>query len=186
MAKILTDDYYRIICARDEQYDDRFVFAVTTTGIYCRPSCPAKRPLRKNCQFFGTGKMAAAQGFRPCKRCRPDRQKDYTSAHIIAQIAELDLSDSPRSSAFAQANQLSERQLRRLIKQQTGHTLLQLMQRKRLQLAKRLLVTTDLHIVDIAFRAEFTSLRQFNRAFKKRFATSPTRLRQEHLQASAK
>lgn len=163
---------YAKILMRDEQYDDVFFFAVTSTGIYCRPTCPARRPLQKNCRFFETAQEAESNGFRACKRCRPDRPKHDIVDKVVSRLHHT--IEKPHDNS-----QFSERQLRRLVKYRTGKTPSQLVRMQQLARARYLLKHTDLPVVNIAFQLEFTSLRQFSHAFKKAYGISPRQMRQQ-------
>ena len=172
------EELYKKIITRNAQYDDVFFFAVTSTGVYCRPSCPARRPLNKNCQFFISAHEAEKAGFRACKRCRPNLAK---ADAVILQL------HSARSTSLTNAKSIKEaigvdigeRQIRRLIKNNIGKTPAQILQQRRLIYAYNLLRHTNLPITGIAFRAEFGSVRQFNHAFKQRYRISPSRARND-------
>jgi AraC family transcriptional regulator of adaptative response / DNA-3-methyladenine glycosylase II len=166
---------YQIILQRDDQYDGSFFFAVKTTGIYCRPSCPARRPLQKNCLFFATIQAAIVQGFRACKRCRPDEPKADRTDLILTRI---DTHESSVDELAALAS-ISQRQLRRLVQSRTGATPFQLQQAKRLSRARELLTSTQMSITDVTFDAGFSSVRQFNDIFKRTYGVSPRVLRKK-------
>lgn len=124
----LTDNRYQIILRRDEHYDDVFFFAVKTTGIYCRPSCAARRPLPQNCTFFSSTKEAEAGGFRACRRCKPKEPKINGTERILNFLSE----GASRNELTTNLH-LTDRHLRRLVKQATGSTPFQLEQLRRLQ-----------------------------------------------------
>jgi len=171
------DQLYIAILGRDSQYDDTFFFAVTSTGIYCRPSCPARRPLRKNCHFFQTAKEAEQHGFRACKRCHPHQPKTDIAAALLQELSENSLTNTDSITTHIATTGLGERQLRRLVKDRTNNTPAQLYRTKRLQEAYRMVRQTDLPIVDIAFRANFGSVRQFTSAFKQHYCLTPGQAR---------
>jgi AraC family transcriptional regulator of adaptative response / DNA-3-methyladenine glycosylase II len=180
MQVISTDHrskYYQIIQRRDERYDDKFFFAVKTTGIYCRPSCPARRPLLENCLFFPNVQATEAAGFRPCKRCKPDRPKGEPVQPILDRMMAGELSDNESIQGLATDVGLSARHLRRLIKHRTDTTPFRLDQARHLRYAKELLITTDLSVIEVAFRSDFRSVRQFNHSFKRTYGLSPRDLR---------
>jgi AraC family transcriptional regulator, regulatory protein of adaptative response / DNA-3-methyladenine glycosylase II len=177
--EVTSKDLYKKILSRDEQYDDVFFFAVTSTGIYCRPSCPAKRPSEKNCRFFLTAKTAEENGFRACKRCKPSQSKDASIATFLYEIQAQEQLSSNNAKDWAAALGMSERQLRRLVKHRIGKTPSQLSRLRQLTDARTLLLGTKLSVTSIAFRVDFASVRQFNFAFKQKFGVSPRIMRQQ-------
>jgi AraC family transcriptional regulator, regulatory protein of adaptative response / DNA-3-methyladenine glycosylase II len=178
------DRCYRAVASRDARFDGWFFTAVHTTGIYCRPSCPARTPLARNVSFFTTA--AAAQGacFRACRRCRPDAVPGSPEwdvrADVVARAMRL-IADGEveRSGVPGVAAHLgySERQLHRLLVGELGVGPLALARAQRAQTARLLIETTDLPMADVAFAAGFASIRQFNDTVREVFATTPTGLR---------
>lgn len=119
------DARWAAVVARDKAADDRFVYAVATTGVYCRPSCPSRRALRSNVQFYHTCDEAETAGFRPCKRCRPDEEaNERLAAEKVAEICRLieTSEEEPRLAELAQAAQLSPSHFHRLFKKIVGVT----------------------------------------------------------------
>lgn len=171
-----TATQYKIIARRDADYDDIFFFAVKTTGIYCRPSCAARRPLPQNCLFFLTHEEAEEAGFRACKRCKPNQPKADIAAAIIESIQAGNLYATKTSSGAGTAH-LTHRHLRRLVKNKTGKTPLQLDRLRRLRTAFALLQRTDLPVTTIAFQSDFSSVRQFNNIFKQQYGCTPREVR---------
>jgi AraC family transcriptional regulator of adaptative response / DNA-3-methyladenine glycosylase II len=175
---------YRAVASRDARFDGWFVTAVHTTGIYCRPSCPARTPLPANVSFFATAARAQAAGFRACRRCRPDAVPGSPAwdvrADVVARAMRL-IADGEveRSGVPGLAARLgySERQLHRLLVGELGVGPLALARAQRAQTARLLLETTDLPVADVAFAAGFASIRQFNDTVREVFATTPTGLR---------
>jgi AraC family transcriptional regulator of adaptative response / DNA-3-methyladenine glycosylase II len=167
---------YEVIAARDHRYDNMFFFAVISTGIYCRPSCPARRPLRKNCRFFETAQEAEQHDFRACKRCRPNEPKTDVTALLFNKLASSQENADFMETLVATTG-LSERQLRRLVKNEVQSTPAQLYRLKQLQEAHHLLQQTDWPIIDIAYRANFGSARQFTNAFKQHYGLTPGQAR---------
>ena len=175
---------YRAVTSRDARFDGWFVTAVHTTGIYCRPSCPARTPLPANVSFFTTPAGAQAAGFRACRRCRPDAVPGSPAwdvrADVVARAMRL-IADGEveRSGVPGLAARLgySERQLHRLLVGELGVGPLALARAQRAQTARLLLETTDLPVADVAFAAGFASIRQFNDTVREVFATTPTGLR---------
>jgi AraC family transcriptional regulator of adaptative response / DNA-3-methyladenine glycosylase II len=175
---------YRAVASRDARFDGWFFTAVHTTGIYCRPSCPARTPLARNVSFFTTAAAAQAAGFRACRRCRPDAVPGSPEwdvrADVVARAMRL-IADGEveRSGVPGLAARLgySERQLHRLLVGELGVGPLALARAQRAQTARLLIETTDLPMADVAFAAGFASIRQFNDTVREVFATPPTGLR---------
>jgi AraC family transcriptional regulator of adaptative response / DNA-3-methyladenine glycosylase II len=177
--------FYKALTARDIRFDGVFFVGVTSTGVYCRPICPAKTPKAANCRFFATAQAAEHEGFRPCLRCRPELapgsapidDAQRIAAAIVQQLEEGGMEDGHGLEAIADQFQLSSRQIRRIIRNELGVPPIQLLLTRRLLLAKQLLTETHLPITDIAFASGFSSLRRFNDAFGKRYRMAPTHLR---------
>ena len=176
---------YRAVESRDARFDGWFFTAVTSTGIYCRPSCPALTPKRANVRFFPTAAAAQASGFRACLRCRPDAAPGSPAwqgrADVVARAVRL-IADGTveREGVSGLAGRLgySERQLQRLLVAELGTGAIALARSQRAQTARVLLETTDLPAAHVAFAAGFASVRQFNDTVRSVFATTPTGLRQ--------
>jgi AraC family transcriptional regulator of adaptative response / DNA-3-methyladenine glycosylase II len=183
----MTDDfetYYRAVASRDTRFDGHFFTAVTSTGIYCRPICPARTPKRENVRFFRVAAAAEAAGFRACRRCRPDRSPESPDWHVRADLTARALRliadgalDEGGVGAVANRLNVSERHLRRTLVDEIGVGPLALARTRRTQLARTLLESTGLPISDIAFTAGFGSIRQFNDAMRQSFGRAPTELR---------
>jgi AraC family transcriptional regulator of adaptative response / DNA-3-methyladenine glycosylase II len=175
---------YRAVASRDARFDGWFFTAVATTGIYCRPSCPARTPLARNVSFFSTAAAAQGAGYRACRRCRPDAVPGSPEwdvrADVVARAMRL-VADGEveRSGVPGLAARLgySERQLHRLLVGELGVGALALARAQRAQTARLLIETTDLSMADVAFAAGFRSIRQFNDTLREVFATTPTGLR---------
>jgi AraC family transcriptional regulator of adaptative response / DNA-3-methyladenine glycosylase II len=174
---------YRAILARDSRFDGVFFTAVVSTGVYCRPVCPAKTPRRDHCRFFPTAAAAEGAGFRPCLRCRPELSpaaSDGAAPNTVRRAVTLMQSGEPgqqRIGALAAELGLSERQLRRLFLQEYGLPPVAFLQTQRLLFAKRLLQETSLSMTDVAFSAGFGSLRRFNALFRSRYGLAPGDIR---------
>lgn len=176
---------YHALKSRDPRFDGVFFVGVTSTGIYCRPVCPAKTPQRVNCRFFGSAEAAEKAAFRPCLRCRPELAPGAApidDAHRIAQllvhrIHEGLVEEGAGLEEIAAQFELSSRQLRRIIQKELGVSPIELLQTRRLLLAKQLLTETKLSVTEIAFASGFASLRRFNAAFGAQYRMPPTRLR---------
>lgn len=178
------DQCYRAIQSRDARFDGWFVTAVRTTGIYCRPSCPAITPKRPNVEFYLAAATAQAHGYRACKRCRPDASPgspDWnTRADVVGRAMRLiadGLVDRDGVGALARRLGYSERQVHRLLIAEVGSGPLALARAQRAQTARILIETTTLPITDVAFAAGFQSVRQFNDTVRDVYAASPTELR---------
>ncbi|MDT0276871.1 AlkA N-terminal domain-containing protein, partial [Blastococcus goldschmidtiae] len=175
---------YRAVAGRDARFDGWFFTAVRTTGIYCRPSCPARTPKPSNVSFFGTAAGAQAAGYRACRRCRPDAAPGSPEwdvrADVVARAMRL-VADGEveRSGVPGLARRLgySERQLHRLVVGELGVGPLALARAQRAQTARLLIETTDLPMADVAFASGFASIRQFNDTVREVFAATPTELR---------
>jgi AraC family transcriptional regulator, regulatory protein of adaptative response / DNA-3-methyladenine glycosylase II len=170
--------------ARDARFDGLFFIAVKSTGIYCRPVCPAPSPKPKNITYYPTAAAASAEGFRPCLRCRPElspqamqhRGSEAVLDHALSLISEGMLEESSVDD-LAKRLKLSARQLRRIFLQGTGATPIAVHTTRRLLLAKQLLTETHLPITQIALAAGFQSLRRFNAAFREGCGMAPTDIR---------
>lgn len=167
---------YHAVLGRDKKYDGIFYFAAKNTGIYCRPSCAALPPLRKDCLFFTTIEEAKLDGYQPCKHCHPDRLKNDLSLEILDNIDAGAVNDKG-VHGLAHSLHISERHLRRIVHDRTGTSPLHLDRAKRLATARLLITQTKLPIIDVAFSVEFSSLRQFNDIFKQTFKMSPSEMR---------
>jgi AraC family transcriptional regulator of adaptative response / DNA-3-methyladenine glycosylase II len=187
------DACYRAIQARDARFDGRFFTAVRTTGVYCRPICPARTPKRENVVFYPTAAAAQAAGFRPCLRCRPESSPDLaawrgtsnTVARALALIAEGALDgDDADVGGLALRLGLGERQLRRLFQTHLGASPIAVAQTRRVLFAKQLLHETRMPMTDVALAAGFGSLRRFNETFRRLYARPPSILRRERSKAA--
>jgi AraC family transcriptional regulator of adaptative response / DNA-3-methyladenine glycosylase II len=191
----LRDDVcYRALRSSDRRFDGLFFVGVETTGIYCRPVCPARTPRRDRCTFYACAAAAEADGFRPCLRCRPELapgsgayadvsecgDEDVVTdvvAGAVTRIHDGALNGSGTVTSLAAECNLSARQLRRVVRAATGAAPIELAQTCRLLLAKQLLSETALPMTQVALASGFSSLRRFNQAFAAHYRLSPTRLR---------
>jgi AraC family transcriptional regulator, regulatory protein of adaptative response / DNA-3-methyladenine glycosylase II len=175
---------YRAVRGRDVRFDGWFYVAVTSTGIYCRPSCPAVTPKRSNVRFYPTTASAQYAGFRACKRCRPDAvpgspewdARADTVARAMRLIAD-GVVDREGVAGLARRLSYTERHLHRLLAAEVGAGPLALARARRAHTARLLIETTDLPITELAFAAGFTSIRQFNDTIREVFAVTPRELR---------
>jgi AraC family transcriptional regulator, regulatory protein of adaptative response / DNA-3-methyladenine glycosylase II len=175
---------YQAAISKDARFDGVFYIAVTSTGIYCRPSCPAITPKREHMRFHRTAAAAQEAGFRACKRCRPDASPGSPEWNIRADLvgrAMRLIADGivDRDGVEGLASRLGyeQRQVRRLITAELGAGPLAIARAQRAQTARVLTETTTLPLSEIAFAAGFTSIRQFNDTIREVFAVTPTQLR---------
>jgi AraC family transcriptional regulator, regulatory protein of adaptative response / DNA-3-methyladenine glycosylase II len=178
------DTCYRAFTSRDRRFDGRFVTAVLTTGIYCRPGCPARRPARRNVRFFACPAAAESAGFRPCLRCRPETAPGSpawsgTSATVARALRLIDDGALDGSGVVGLAARLgvTARWLRRLFAAQLGASPLAVARTRRVHFARRLLDETDLPIADVALAAGFGSARRLHDAIRATFRRAPRELR---------
>lgn len=178
--------------SRDPRFDGRFFIAVTSTGIYCRPICPAPSPKRANVRYFPTAAAAAEAGYRPCLRCRPEAAPGTpawlgTSAVVrrALRLIQEGALDEAAVEQLAERVGIGARHLHRLFVQHVGASPIAVAQTRRLHFAKRLLDETPLSMTQIALASGFGSLRRFNDAFHKTYGRAPRELR-KHLDADAR
>ena len=175
---------YRAVRQRDARFDGRFFAGVKTTGIYCRPICPARTPLSKNVIFFPSAAAAQEAGFRPCLRCRPETAPDLgawrgtsnTVSRALSLIEHGALDDADVDGLAGRLG-VGERQLRRLFAQHLGASPVAVAQTRRVLLAKQLIHETRLPMTEVAFAAGFGSIRRFNETFQRLFDRPPRELR---------
>lgn len=188
---MLTDHArYAALVARDSRFDGVFFVGVTTTGVYCRPVCPARTPAASRCEFFGSPALAERAGFRACFRCRPELAPgnapvdavDVLVARAARQIAEGALNEHSIDD-LASTLGVTSRHLRRATEAKLGVSPVELAQSHRLALAKQLLHDTRLPLTAIAFAAGFGSVRRFNAVFSDRMGMSPSDVRRGNLAA---
>ncbi|MFG2884621.1 Ada metal-binding domain-containing protein [Streptomyces sp. NPDC048297] len=178
------DSRYEAVRSRDGRFDGAFFFAVETTGIYCRPSCPAVTPKRRNVRFFPTAAAAQGSGFRACRRCRPDAVPGSAEwnvrADVVGRAVRL-IADGvvDREGVTGLASRLgySARQVQRQLTGELGAGPVALARAQRAHTARTLLQTTDLPVTEIVFAAGFASVRQFNDTVREVYAATPTEVR---------
>jgi AraC family transcriptional regulator of adaptative response / DNA-3-methyladenine glycosylase II len=185
---------YNALTSRDSRFDGVFFVGVTSTGIYCRPVCAVKTPQAKNCRFFESAEAAEKASFRPCLRCRPElapgmapMDNAHRIAHLMVHRMNEGLADDGAGlEEIAAQFGISSRQLRRIVQKELGVSPIELLQTRRLLLAKQLLTETKLPVIEVAFASGFTSLRRFNDAFSSHYRMPPTRLRKEAADSDGK
>ena len=177
---------YAAFQAKDARFDGRFFVGISTTGIYCRPVCRARKPKPENCTFYTTAAEAEQAGYRPCLLCRPEVAPGTSitdaSANLVYRAARmLEKNCGNRQSLEEIAARLgyTDRHLRRVFTAEYNVSPVQYLQTCRLLLAKNLLTDTDLSVLEVAMAAGFGSLRRFNDLFKKHYNLAPTALRKK-------
>jgi AraC family transcriptional regulator, regulatory protein of adaptative response / DNA-3-methyladenine glycosylase II len=183
---------YRAVLARDARYDGRFFTCVKTTGIYCRPICPARPPKLENCRFVPTTAAAQEAGFRPCLRCRPESSPDLdawrgTSATVsrALKLIEAGALDGGNVGGLADRLGIGQRQLRRLFRQHIGAAPVTVAQTRRVLLARQLIHQTNLSMIQVALASGFGSVRQFNETFQQLYHRPPSALRRRAAASSS-
>ncbi|MGI9085497.1 MAG: AlkA N-terminal domain-containing protein [Aeromicrobium sp.] len=183
----MIDDHeqcYRAVKSRDARFDGVFYTGVRTTGIYCRPSCPANTPQQRNVQFYASAAAAQDAGFRACRRCRPDTTPGSPEwnvrADAVARAMRLigdGVVEREGVDGLASRLRFSTRHVNRMVTDELGAGPLALARSRRAQSARMLIETTDMAMADIAFAAGFASIRQFNDSIRLVYAMSPTQMR---------
>jgi AraC family transcriptional regulator of adaptative response / DNA-3-methyladenine glycosylase II len=175
---------YRAISTRDARFDGRLFVGVKTTGIYCRPICPARTPKFENVSFYASAAAAQEAGFRPCLRCRPETSPDLafwrgTSNTVSRALTLIEAGGLDEADVEGLANRLGvgARQLRRLFHQHVGASPVAVAQTRRVLLAKQLIHETTLPMAEVALASGFNSVRRFNETFLQMFGRSPATLR---------
>lgn len=185
MTETLDDDQrYRAMAGRDARFDGWFIVAVRTTGIYCRPSCPALTPRRENVEFFRSAAAAVHHGYRACRRCRPDVTPGSPEWDVRGDVVGRTMTliadgevDRGGVTGLAAMLGYTPRHLHRLLTAELGAGPQAIALEARVRNARTLIETTDLGFGEIAFAAGFGSIRQFNDAVQSAFALTPTQLR---------
>lgn len=179
---------YRALQSRDPRFDGLLFVGVTSTGVYCRPVCPARTPNFQRCRFFGSAAAAQAAGFRPCLRCRPETAPDLASwrgtSNTVSRALAL-IADGALDGEDANVGKLSERlgigerQLRRLFLKHLGASPISVAQTRRVLFAKQLIHETKMPMTEVALAAGFGSLRRFNETFRDLYHRPASALRRE-------
>ncbi|MGB8223657.1 MAG: AlkA N-terminal domain-containing protein [Polyangiales bacterium] len=179
-----SSERYRAFMGKDARFDGRFVAGVTSTGVYCRPSCSAKKPAEENTVFFDTPAQAEEAGFRACRKCRPDAlpgtpawNGTSTTVSRALRLIEDGLLDHANIDALCDRLGIGARQLRRLFHKHLGTTPVQVASIRRAHFARRLIETTGLSMAHIAEAAGFGSVRRFNAVINEVYGCPPTALR---------
>jgi AraC family transcriptional regulator of adaptative response / DNA-3-methyladenine glycosylase II len=182
---------YRIFQARDARFDGRVFAGVHTTGIYCRPICPARTPKSVNVTFFASAAAARGAGFRPCLRCRPEVAPELaawngTASTVTRALRLIDAGslETPDIDLLAERLGIGARQLRRLFARHVGASPGTVLQTRRIHLANQLIQDTRIPMTQIAFASGFRSVRRFNETVRDLFGRPPTSLRRSRAHAS--
>lgn len=185
------DHCYQALCSHDRRFDGQFFVAVSSTGIYCRPVCPARTPKRENCQFFQHSAAAEQAGYRPCLRCRPELAPGLSTLELpdslLSEACRLMTAGYLHQHSLAQlATRLgiTDRHLRRLFQQYWGVSPSHYEQNLKLLQAKQLLTDTPLPISDIAAISGFGSTRRLHSLFQQRYQLTPGQLRKQSVLSS--
>jgi AraC family transcriptional regulator, regulatory protein of adaptative response / DNA-3-methyladenine glycosylase II len=184
--ELKADQCYQAVLTRDARFDGRFFVAVKTTGIYCRPICRVKTPMRKNCCFFAYAAGAEAAGYRPCKRCRPELAPGNSPMEVSSQVARAtahyirqDFLAEHSLEELAGRLGITDRQMRRVFRDEFGVSPVEFWQTQRLLLAKQLLTDSRMPVTAVALASGFGSLRRFNSLLKARYRLTPSELRRQ-------
>ena len=189
------DAAYLALKTHDARFDGRLFVGVTSTGIYCRPVCRVRTPLRRNCRFFANAASAEHEGFRPCLRCRPELAPGLSladSSQVLARHAARLIEQAARGGSdpylpdIAAKLGVTDRHLRRIFREAHGVTPMDYLSTQRLLLAKQLLTDTALPVTQVALASGHASLRRFNAAFAQRYRMNPSALRREAVPARAR
>ena len=185
MEGVDDEQRYQAAVSKDPRFDGVFFIAVTSTGIYCRPSCPAITPKREHMRYYRSAAAAQEAGFRACKRCRPDASPGSPEWNIRADVVGRAMRliadgvvDRDGVEGLAARLGYEQRQVRRLVTAELGAGPLAIARAQRAQTARVLTETTTLPVSEIAFAAGFASIRQFNSTIREVFAVTPTELRE--------
>src|ERR1700723_1913778 len=179
---------HRALQSRDPRFDGLIFVGVTSTGIYCRPVCPARTAKFENCRFFSSAAAAQEAGFRPCLRCRPETAPDLASwrgtsntvSRALALITDGALDgDGTSVERLAERLGVGERHLRRLFMQHLGASPISVAQTRRILFAKQLIHETKMPMTEVAMASGFSSLRRFNEVFLELFRLPPGALRRK-------
>ena len=193
MQKLTDSVLYSAFKRKDPNFDGRFFVGVSSTGIYCRPVCKAKQPKPENCTFYGTAAEAEQAGFRPCLLCKPELapgkapvDAKSSLAYRAARFIDENCANVSGVEEIADNMGCSDRHLRRAFITEFNVSPARYLQTCRLLLAKNLLTSTNLSVIEIAMTAGFGSLRCFNDLFNKRYKLAPTGLRRQVMNSKVK
>ena len=182
---------YRALQSKDSRFDGKFFVGVSSTGIYCRPVCTARTPMRTRCTFYPSAAAAEDAGYRPCLRCRPELAPGNSTVDASRRIAQAAASliddgflEEDDLAALSRRLGVTDRHLRRVFQDEFGVAPIGYAQTQRLLLAKRLLTDTRMSVTDVAMASGFGSIRRFNALFRSRYRMQPNRLRNDRSDAA--
>lgn len=181
--RLTEQEKWRAVRASDKRYDGVFLYGVTSTGIFCRPSCPSKKPKRNTVRFFADADEALRLGFRPCKRCRPDLPEYDPAKAFTTQMKramEDSLDDPDALARFMREEAVDGPRCSRVFRKVEGSTPKGYMAALRVERAKKLLRETDCPVLDVALRCGFGSSSHFYRTFREHAAATPGAYRARH------
>jgi AraC family transcriptional regulator, regulatory protein of adaptative response / methylphosphotriester-DNA alkyltransferase methyltransferase len=180
----MNGEFWKAIVENNTAYDGRFLYAVKTTGIFCRPSCKSKLPNKEHVRIFANMYEALAESYRPCKRCRPDgvRVPDEEWVQHIAEHIEEKYAEPLTLTVLADHFYASVYHLQRTFKRLKGITPLTYLQQIRIDAAKRLLMETDMAMNAVAIQVGIPNAAYFATLFQKKTGLKPTEFRQAHMQ----
>lgn len=176
----MTEEQWQAILQNDAAYNDKFFYAVKTTGIFCRPSCKSKAPNRENACIFQNAEQALESGFRPCKRCKPtgERLPDKEWVTVMTGYIDKHYQEPLTLETLAEVCHGSPYHLHRTFKKVTGITPVDYIQQKRIEKASEYLVTTERAVADIGLQVGLPNTSYFITLFKKKTGHTPTQYRQ--------
>lgn len=176
----MTEEQWRAILQNDAAYNDKFFYAVKTTGIFCRPSCKSKAPNRENARIFQNAEQALESGFRPCKRCKPtgERLPDKEWVAVMTEYIDIHYRESLTLETLAEVCHGSPYHLHRTFKKVTGITPVDYIQQKRIDQASEYLISTERAVADIGLHVGLPNTSYFITLFKKKTGHTPTQYRQ--------
>ncbi len=163
--------------SKDARFDGKFYTAVLTTGIFCRPICPARAPKEENVRYFETAALAQHAGYQPCKRCMPELAPSQPLPVDLEKLTKALVDDGLSVTAAASQCRMSARQFQRVFSQHFGLSPSEYQLQQRLLTARQLLTGTNIPMADVCFNAGFNSIRRFNEAIKKAYLETPSQLR---------
>ncbi len=187
MEQISDETMWQAVAANDPAYDGRFCYGVTTTGVFCRPSCKSRPPRRENIRYFAGPAASLAQGYRPCKRCRPDAilAPGQDTVALAAAYLDQDFADPAVLADLPRRVGLSRFHLARLFKLHTGRTPQQHLQAVRIKKAQDLLAAGELSATAVALESGFNTPARFFAAFRAATGQSPRAWQRDHAFATA-
>lgn len=181
-VRVSDNEKWQAIVSCDKSYDGLFLYGVKTTGIFCRPSCRAKTPLRANVVFFDNTAYAKEAGFRPCKKCRPDKEVFEPDLEFVKKAKDIFDANYDKSMGLTRVSKklgVSTNHLVRLYKQHYGLTPIEYITKLRVDKAVELLEQADINIIEIAYMSGFKSLSNFYKCFKEKTGHAPNEHRKK-------